>query len=146
MGVPVGREVELPKPPERGVGNSIMMIAATDLDINSRQLWKVAKRAALGLACTESYGGNGSGDFTIAFTTGKKTVEELREMVTTQMRRFSGDGFLNPVYRATVEATEEAIINALFKAEKMIGRDGNTRYELPYDQVEPILKYWRTVG
>jgi len=71
----------------------------------------------------------------------------LREMVTTQMRRFSGDGFLNPVYRATVEATEEAIINALFKAETMIGRDGNTRYELPYDQVEPILeKYWRTVG
>jgi D-aminopeptidase len=146
-GVPVGREVELPKSPERGAGNSIMMIVATDLDIDSRQLWKVAKRAALGLARTGSYGGNGSGDFTIAFTTRKKTVEELRETIPTQMRRFSGDSFLNPVYRATVEATEEAIVNALFKAETMIGRDGNTRYELPYDQVEPIMeKYWRTTG
>ncbi|UCD43944.1 MAG: P1 family peptidase [Candidatus Bathyarchaeota archaeon] len=139
-GVPVGREIELPRPPERSPGNSIMMICATDLDIESRQLWKVAKRVALGLARTGSYSGNGSGDFTIAFTTGKKKVDELREMAQARRRSFSGDSFLSLVYRATVEATEEAIINALFKAETLTGREGNTRYELPYDQVAEVLE------
>ena len=134
-GVPVGREVELPEPPERGRGNSIMMIVATDLDVNSRQLWKAAKRAALGLARTGSYGGNGSGDFTIAFSTGRRGDDELREAVGGR-----GDGFMSPVYKATVEATEEAIVNALFKAETMVGRDGNTRYGLPLDQLERILE------
>lgn len=137
-GVPVGREVELPRAPESSPGNSIMMICATDLDIESRQLWKVAKRVALGLARTGAYSGNGSGDFTIAFTTGKKNLDELREMVPARMRSFSGDSFLSLVYRATIEATEEAIINALFKAETLQGRLGNIRYQLPYDQVADI--------
>jgi len=137
-GVPVGREVELPRPPGRSPGNSIMMIVATDLAMDSRQLWKVAKRAALGLARTGSYGGNGSGDFTIAFTTRGKDVEGLMEVWPEDYRRPRGDGFLNPVYKATVEATEEAIINALFKAETLQGREGNIRYQLPYDQVAEI--------
>lgn len=147
-GVPVGREVELPLPPSRGAGNSIMMIVVTDLAMDSRQLWKVAKRAALGLARTGSYGGNSSGDFTIAFTTGNKTVEELAEIAPqTRPTAWGGDGFLNPVYMATVEATEEAVVNALFKAETMTGRDGNKRFELPYDQVERILeKYGRNLS
>jgi len=139
-GVPVGREVELPKPPEAGPGNSIMMILATDLDLESRQLWKVAKRVALGLARTGSYSGNSSGDFTIAFTTGKKTVDKLREEVPAQMSSLSGDNFLSLVYRATVEATEEAIVNALFKAETMVGKEGNIRHELPYDQFAEIFE------
>jgi len=153
-GIPVGREVELPKPPEKGPGNSIMMIVATDLDINSRQLWKVAKRAVLGLARTGSYSSNGSGDFTIAFTTGRKTVEGLVEKALEELveraprvrRSNLGDCFLNPVYKATVEATEEAIVNALFKAETMVGRDKNIRYSLPLDQVEEIFqKYGRSL-
>ena len=138
-GVPVGKEVELPKPPEEASGNSIMMIVATDLDANSRQLWKVAKRAAMGLARTGSYGSNRSGDFTISFSTGERSVDELVEAVPSK-----GEGFMNPVYKATVEATEEAIVNALFRAETMVGRDGNTRYALPLDQVERIFeKYGR---
>lgn len=144
-GVPVGREVELPKPPEVRPGNSIMMIVATDLAMDSRQLWKVAKRAALGLARTGSYGGNKSGDFTIAFTTEKESVEELVDRVP-EMKTQQLDSFLNPVYMAVVEATEEAIVNALFKAETMVGRDGNTRYELPMDQVRDIFeRYGRTL-
>ena len=139
-GLPVGMEVELPKPPERGPGNSIMMIVATDLHVDSRQLWKVAKRAALGLARTGSYGSNRSGDFTIAFATGRRSVEGLLEAVPSMRRPNLGDNVLNPVYRATVEATEEAIVNALFKAETMVGRDGNTRHELPYDQVAEIFE------
>ena len=92
------------------------------------------------LARTGSYSGNGSGDFTIAFTTGKKTLDELREMASARRQSFSGDSFLSLVYRATVEATEEAIINALFKAETLTGREGNTRYELPYEPVAEILE------
>ncbi len=80
-GVPVGREIKLPKNPEASPGNSIMMIIATDLAMESRQLWKVAKRAALGLARTGTYSGNGSGDFTIAFTTGKKPHDGRRRRV-----------------------------------------------------------------
>jgi len=127
-GVPVGKEVKLPKNPATSPGNSIMMIIATDLAIDSRQLWKVAKRAALGLARTGTYGGNNSGDFTIAFTTGK--VSHLGE----------GDKFLNPVYKATVEATEEAVVNALFSAETMTGYQGHVRHALPLDQVREIFR------
>jgi D-aminopeptidase len=141
-GVPVGKETELPKPPEASPGNSIMMIVATDLEADSRQLWKVAKRAALGLARTGSYGGNTSGDYTISFSTGERGQEELREAVPGR-----GENFMNPVYKATVEATEEAIVNALFKAETMVGRDGNTRHALPLDQVERIFeRYGRPIG
>lgn len=139
-GVPVGRNVELPKPPEMPPGNSIMMIVATDLALDARQLGKVAKRAAVGLARTGSYGGNSSGDFTIAFTTGQKTVEELVETEPGLGRTDFGERFLDPVFRATVETTEEAIVNALFKAESMEGRDGNKRHALPLDQVERIME------
>jgi D-aminopeptidase len=68
-GTPVRKEVPIPEEPERGSGNSIMMIVATNVDLDSRQLWKVAKRTAMGLARTGSFSGNSSGDFTIAFTT-----------------------------------------------------------------------------
>jgi D-aminopeptidase len=126
-GVPVGREVTLPKKPATSSGNSIMMIIATDLAIDSRQLWKVAKRAALGLARTGTYGGNVSGDFTIAFTTGRAP------------HLGNDDKFLNPVYKATVEATEEAVVNALFVAKTMTGHRGHIRYALPIDQVVEIF-------
>jgi len=135
-GVPVGKEVSLPQTPRPSPGNSIMMIVGTDLKMASRQLWKVSKRAMLGLARTGSYGSNNSGDFTIAFSTSKKHVE-------TPIR----EAELNPVYLATVEATEEAIVNALFKAETMTGKDGQIRYALPYDQLPPIFeKYGRRLG
>ena len=139
-GVPVGREIEMPTPTARGPGNSIMMIIATDLALTSRQLWKVAKRAVLGLARTGSYGGVTSGDYVIAFTTGRVSVEELLESIPEGYRRARDERFLSDVYRAAADATEESIINALFKAETMVGRDGNTRYKLPLDQVEEIFE------
>ncbi len=126
-GIPVGRKITLPEAPP-SPGNSIMMIVATDLALESRQLGKVAKRAALGLARTGTIGGNGSGDFTIAFTTGRAEATMGK-----------GDGFLDPVYRATVEATEEAIINALFSAETMRGYQGHIRHALPLDQLGEIF-------
>jgi len=76
-GILVGKRDQAPKKPEISPGNSIMMIIATDLAVDSRQLWKVAKRSVLGLARTGTYGGNGSGDFTIAFTTGKSLTRDM---------------------------------------------------------------------
>jgi len=139
-GVHVGRELEIPPPPRTAeAGNSIMMILATDLALDSRQLWKVAKRAVIGLARTGSYGGVTSGDFVIAFTTGKKKVDELIEIMPEHGRGW-GEDYLNPVYITAADATEEAIINALFKAETMVGINGNTRYELPLDQIRAIFE------
>jgi len=146
-GVPVGRELRVPKPKLGGEGGSIMMIIATDLSLDSRQLWKVAKRATLGLARTGSFGGSTSGDFTIAFTTGRRSVKEFIESVPDASGMGLGEEFLNPIYKAVVEATEEAIINALFKAETMVGINWNTCYEIPTEEViEVFKKYGRELG
>ena len=114
------------------------------------RLWKVAKRAMLGVARTGSYGGVHSGDFVIAFSTSKRDAEPLIESMQKhyglkEKRRIELDEvFLDPVYRATVEATEEAIVNALFKAETMIGRDYHVRAAIPLDRVKEIMaKYSR---
>lgn len=136
LGHPVGAEVTLPLKPEPSPGNSIMMIVATDVTLESRQLWKIAKRTAMGLARTGSYGSNGSGDFTIAFTTGRLSVEDYTESADLSP---VGDGCLSPLYQATVESTEEAVLNALFMAETMKGYMGHTRHELPLSQVKEIL-------
>lgn len=139
LGAPVGMNIKLPENPHTGPGNSIMMIIATDLDLGTRHLWKLAKRTTLGLARTGTYGSNGSGDFSIAFTTGDLSVEEFTG--TNETPR--SDGFLNPLYRGVVEATEEAILNALFMAETTTGYKGHTRYALPLDQTLNIMEKWR---
>jgi len=147
-GVPVGKELADIKPRKVQESESIMIVVATDLALSSRQLWKVAKRAILGVARTGSYGGVHSGDFVIAFSTSERDVEPLLERGEKRRlssgRRSLDEPYLNPVYRATVEATEEAIINALFKAETMTGRDYNTRIAIPLDRVREIMsKYGR---
>ena len=149
-GVPVGKELSDVNPRGAQSSNSIMVVVATDLELTSRQLWKIAKRAMLGVARTGSYGGVHSGDFVIAFSTSKRDVEPLIENI----QKHSGhlgkgriefdEFFLDPVYRAAVEATEEAIVNALFKAETMIGRDYHVRTAIPLDHVKEIMaKYSR---
>jgi D-aminopeptidase len=143
-GAPVGREVPIPEKPEKGPGNSIMMIVATNVALDSRQLWKVAKRTAMGLARTGSYSGNSSGDFTIAFTTGKLGMTEFSES-DPALTRLSREGVLSPLYLATVEATEEAILNALFKAETMTGFNGHVRHALPLDETREILEKYRRI-
>ena len=143
-GVPAGREITLPDKPAPSPGNSIIVVIATDLDLTHRQLGKVAKRAMLGIARTGSIGGDTSGDYAVAFTTGCKSVDELLEMHPELIRPGETERYLNAVYRAAVEATEEAILNALFKAETMTGYQGHTRYALPLDQLRDIMeKYGR---
>ena len=140
LGAPVGKKVELPSEPEKSTGNSIMMIVATDIDIETRQLWKLAKRTTLGLARTGTYSSNGSGDYSISFTT--KGVSQQEYLDSMEISAPMGDGFLSPLYKGVVESTEEAIINALFMAETMTGYKGNTRYALPLDQSLRVLDWF----
>ncbi len=114
-----------------------MMIVATDIKIETRQLWKLAKRTKLGLARTGTYSSNGSGDYSISFTT--KGVSQDDYLESMGMKGTRDDGFLSPLYKGVVESTEEAIINALFMAETMTGFRGNTRHALPLDQTLNIL-------
>ncbi len=137
LGAPVGREVELPSEPGKSPGNSIMMIVATDVMLESRQLWKLAKRTMLGLARTGSFSGNGSGDYSIVFTTSKLSYIEFAESIDLSPQ---GDGFLSPLYSGVVEATEEAVLNALFKAETMRGYQGHIRYALPIEETLAVLE------
>ena len=140
LGAPVGKKVELPSEPEKSPGNSIMMIVATDVDMETRQLWKLAKRTTLGLARTGAYSSNGSGDYTISFTTkGLSQKDYLDSMGIDTLRT---DGYLSPLYKGVVESTEEAIINALFMAETMTGYRGNTRHALPLDQTLRVLDWF----
>jgi D-aminopeptidase len=140
LGAPVGKKVELPSEPEKSLDNSIMMIVATDVDIETRQLWKLAKRTTLGLARTGTYSSNGSGDFSISFTTRGVSQEDYLESIELGTPR--DDGFLSPLYKGVVESTEEAIINALFMAETMTGYKGNTRHALPLDQTLSVLDWY----
>ncbi|MEW6545164.1 MAG: P1 family peptidase [Nitrospirota bacterium] len=122
-GVPVGKLYDAPKAavPPGGEG-SIIIVIATDAPLDGRQLGRLARRAALGLARTGSTARHGSGDFMLAFSTGN-TIPHYPKERTYPMTHLA-DTHLNPLLAATVEATEEAILNALTMASTMEGRDG----------------------
>jgi len=150
-GVPVGRELTEAMPDIRsnaGIDEnhegSVIAIVATDAPLSSRQLERVARRASLGLARTGSTSGNTSGDIILAFSTGNAVpMNDPRRVIDAKL--LSTD-HVEPVFRATVDATEEAVLNALFKAETMTGINGNTVYALPYDRLRQVLaKYGRSL-
>jgi D-aminopeptidase len=122
-GVPVGRLYKGEERASLGAEGSIIVIIATDAPLDSRQLGRLARRAALGLARTGSTARHGSGDFMLAFSTGNTIPHYLKEH-TFAMTHLS-DAHINPLLSATVEATEEAILNALTMATTTVGRDGH---------------------
>ena len=126
-GIPVGQLYgkDTGSPLAGGEG-SVIVILATDAPLDARQLGRIAKRAALGLARTGSTARHGSGDFMLAFSTGNTIPHYPKER--TFVMTHLADTHLNPLLSATVEATEEAILNALTAASTMVGRD-NRRVE-----------------
>lgn len=149
-GVPVGRElakVALPGVSASGQPNlnhegSVIVVMATDAPLSSRQLERVARRAALGLGRTGTASGNTSGDIFLAFSTANVIPQSKPPRVLDVKLLSTND--INPIFRAVVEATEEAVINALMKADTMTGIDGNTVYALPYDRLgEVMARYGR---
>lgn len=121
---------------------SIIIVVGTDAPLSPTQLNRVARRAAMGLARLGSFAGNQSGDIVVSFsTTGVANDPELEE---TQTAAQFPNGLIDPLFQATVEATEESITNALVAARDMTGIDGYQVYALPHDALRSILgKYNR---
>ena len=141
-GVPIGREIPGKPVWDDDVG-SIIVVVATDAPLIPTQLKRLAKRVPLGLARDGSYSGNGSGDIFIAFSTANARVEGSQGP--RQLTELSNDQ-LNPLFLATVQATEEAVVNAMVAAKTMTGKNGRTVTALPHDQLREVLrKYNRLV-
>jgi L-aminopeptidase/D-esterase-like protein len=142
-GVPVGQEIQdlMPEPGRDGGDGSIIIVIATDAPVLPHQLKRIAKRASLGLGRNGSIASNGSGDIFIAFSTAHKNIgTEAGGLYDLKML---GNAELDPLFQATVEASEEAVINALAAAETMTGRNGRTVYALPHDRLREILRKYR---
>jgi D-aminopeptidase len=135
-GVPVGREI--PEQPAYGDDTgSIIIVIATDAPLLPHQLKRLARRASLGLARTGSTSGNGSGDIFIAVSTANSGASNPRGVA--QLEMLPNDQ-MNPLFDATVQATEEAIVNALVAAETMTGADNHTAIALPHERLRELLK------
>ena len=120
---------------------SIMMVVATDAPIDARNLERVAKRAFMGLAKAGGIASNGSGDFAIAFSTAKenRVPHNTKKLEKLQNVNVANDD-MTPIFMATIEATEEAVVNSLFKAKDVKGYNGKVTKALPVDQVLEMLK------
>jgi len=129
----------LSKREQLGDQGSIIIVIATDAPVDSRQLQRMARRAALGLARTGATSHHGSGDFILAFSTANE-IPHYPDTPTFQMTHIA-DTHLNPIFAATVEATEEAIINALITATTVVGRDGRRAEAISHDQIQRILQH-----
>ena len=135
-GVAIGRELTpegYTPSPESG---SIIIVAATDAPLLPHQLKRVARRLTMGLARTGSVSGNGSGDIFLTFSTANLWNKEKSSVESVQMLQNSA---MDPIFAATVQATEEAIINALIAAETMTGINDRTVHALPHDRLREIL-------
>jgi len=137
-GVPVGAEIKDLQPLEpHPAEGSIIIIVATDAPLLHDQLLEICKRAALGYARTGGSSREGSGDLILAFSTAD--VVPYGEKSLTYNATALDRGNINPLFIATIEAADEAIVNALLSAQTMTGRDGNTVYALPHDRVLEIM-------
>lgn len=140
-GIPIGRLLEVSdaavREQPRSEDGSIIVIIGTDAPLSSRQLGRIAKRSVVAIGRTGSVVSHGSGDFVVAFSTAHRrpSTESERSFHKEQLH----DRRLTPLFGATVEATEEAILNALCLATSMTGRDGNFAPELPLKRVKQII-------
>ena len=150
-GVPVGLELkdtlnnELVLPPQsyRQEGDgSIIVVVATDAPLLPFQLKRIAQRVPLGVGKTGGYGTNGSGDIFIAFSTANSESFQRNEFSEADILP---NDLISPLFEATVQAVEEAIINAMVAAETMQGINGNTSYAIPHDLLIEILKKYNRI-
>ncbi len=141
-GVPVGRELTQGALRKKEAG-SIIIVVATDAPLLPHQLKRLARRASLGLARTGSSSGNGSGDLFLAFSTSK--AERAKGERNLKVEMLSNDD-ISPHFEATVQATEEAIINALIAAETMTGINGHRVVALPHGPLKDAMKKYNRLN
>jgi D-aminopeptidase len=119
-------------------GGSCMIVLATDAPLSPRNLERMASRAVMGLARTGSFMSNGTGDFVIAFSTENQVPN--KELYTTRNEELLYNAFTSPLFLATVEAVEEAVLNSIVKASTVTGRDGNTREAIPIERLVELIE------
>ncbi|MDQ3541775.1 MAG: P1 family peptidase [Chloroflexota bacterium] len=140
-GVPVGRELAAESmAPRPGKDGSVIVAIATDAPLSDRQLGRLCRRGMLGLSRSGGVGRNSSGDILIAFSnhTANRVDRSALEAVRTVHQL--ADSRIDELFVGTIEATEEAVLNALVAAETMTGRDGNTVEALPHDRLVEIMR------
>jgi D-aminopeptidase len=137
LGVPAGRHLLAGKLRDREQG-SVIAIVATDAPLMAHQLKRLARRVPLGLARTGTVGNNSSGDIFLAFSTANEGAFAQRSGRLRMEALPNGD--LDPLFLATVEATEEAVIDSMLCAETMVGRDGNTAVALPAGELVALMQ------
>jgi L-aminopeptidase/D-esterase-like protein len=144
-GVPVGRELSrIPSPWDDGEDlGSIIIVVATDAPLLPHQLERLARRASLGVARTGATSGNGSGDIFIAFSTANAGAASSSVEVGVAM---TPNGSLNPIFAATVESVEEAIVNALVAGRTMTGVDGHRVEALPHEELKRVLAKYNRIA
>lgn len=147
-GVPVGQELKkftFDKAVLNDVDGSCMIVVATDAPLDSRNLERVAKRAIMGLARTGGIASNGSGDYVIALSVNKENIAALAKESKFYASTVLKNEAMSPVFLATIEATEEAIINSLFAAKTMKGQNNRLIQALPKEQVIEIMKKFNRI-
>ncbi|MCK0109233.1 P1 family peptidase [Flavobacteriaceae bacterium S0825] len=142
-GVPIAKELN--KYPYRDkilndADGSCMIVVMTDAPLNARNLERLAKRAMLGLAKTGGIASNGSGDYVIAVSTAKENLIPYQSDSMFNEKKEVRNDDMSPLFLATIESTEEAILNSLFAAKTLTGRDEHTVASLPIDGVLEIMK------
>lgn len=138
LGVPVGLHLKGDELRGKPAG-SIIIVIATDAPLEAHQLKRIARRVPLGLARTGGIGHNSSGDIFLAFSTAN---EEAFSAKRGELRRMEaiGTADIDPLFVATIEATEEAIIDSMIANQTMVGRDGNRCVALPHDRLIDVMK------
>lgn len=145
-GVPIAKALDnYPRSYTYDVDGSCMIIVMTDAPLSPRNLERLAKRAIMGLAKTGGIASNGSGDYVIAVSTAKENLVPHQSKSLFQENKELKNDAMSPLFLATIEATEEAILNSLFAAESMAGRDGHEIKALPIEQVLEIMKRYNRV-
>jgi len=138
-GVPVGKEI--PGEVYKEESGSCIAVVATDAPLLPNQLKRLARRVSLGLARTGTISGNGSGDLFIAFSTANPNVANP-DQITHDVQTIPND-LMDPLFASVVQATEEAVVNALVDNHSMTGRDNHRVEALPHDRLREIMKRLR---
>lgn len=142
-GVPVGRllgKYAFKNQVEGNPDGSCMIVVATDAPLDARNLKRLAKRALFGMAKTGGIASDGSGDFVIAFSTAHENFESFTSDSQTSTKKYLRNDRTSPLFLAVIEATEEAILNSLFAAVTMEGRDGHRAESLPKNEIIELIK------
>jgi len=148
-GVPIGQALKkfsFSNELLNNVDGSCMIVVMTDAPLDARNLERMAKRAMLGLAKTGGIASNGSGDYVIALSVNPKNIAALANDGPMYSPELLKNEAMSPLFLATIEATEEAIINALFAAETLSGKDQQQIESIPKAQVIQLMKAYNKIN